>query len=39
MEMMIQQVMTVPGEIIFRAIPVPEAGEGRALIGIAFSKR
>lgn len=30
MEMMVQQVMTVPGEIIFREFPVPEAGEDRS---------
>lgn len=33
-KMMIQQVMTAPGEIIFREIPVPEVGEGQILIRI-----
>lgn len=31
---MIQQVMTAPGEIIFREIPVPEAGEEQILVKI-----
>lgn len=31
---MLQQVMTAPGEIEFREIPMPEAGEGQVLIKI-----
>lgn len=33
-ESMLQQVMTAPGEIMFRQIPVPKAGEGQILIRI-----
>lgn len=33
-ESMLQQVMTAPGEITFRQIPVPKAGEGQILIRI-----
>lgn len=33
-KMMIQQVMTAPGEISFCEVPVPEAGEGQILIKI-----
>ena len=33
-KMMIQQVMTAPGEISFREVPVPEAGEGQILIKV-----
>lgn len=31
---MLQQVMTAPGEIIFRKVPVPEPGDGQVLIKI-----
>ena len=31
---MLQQVMTAPGEIIFREVPVPEPGDGQVLIKI-----
>ncbi len=33
-ESMLQQVMTAPGEIVFREVPVPKAGEGQILIRI-----
>ncbi len=29
---MLQQVMTEPGKIIFREIPVPEIGDGQVLV-------
>ena len=31
---MLQQVMTEPGKIIFREIPVPEIGDGQVLVKI-----
>ena len=31
---MIQQVMTIPGQIIFREIPVPKPGPGQILVKI-----
>ena len=31
---MLQQVMTNPGEIIFREVPVPEAKENQVLVKI-----
>ena len=31
---MLQQVMTAPGEIIFREVPVPEPGKGQVLVKI-----
>ena len=31
---MIQQVMTNPGEIIFREVPVPEVGDDQVLVKI-----
>ena len=31
---MLQQVMTAPGEIAFREVPVPEPGAGEVLIKI-----
>ena len=30
---MLQQVMTEPGKIIFREIPVPEIGDGQVRLG------
>ena len=33
-EMMTQQVMMAPGEIIFRKVPVPQPGPDQALIRI-----
>ena len=33
-KMMLQQVMTAPGEIVFNEIPVPEYGEDQVLIRI-----
>ena len=31
---MLQQVMTNPGEIIFREVPVPEVGDDQVLVKI-----
>ena len=32
--MMLQQIMTAPGKIEFREVPVPKPGEGQVLIKI-----
>ena len=33
---MLQQVMTNPGEIIFREVPVPEVGDDQVLVKICL---